>query len=65
MNFIFNIFSEIQLKEVDDFMQEEPLFRGLAHLPEVTFIDCVADDGYVMGLREKILAGRWVCNGTS
>lgn len=56
MNFIFNIFSEIQLKEVDDFMQEEPLFRGLAHLPEVTFIDCVADDGYVMGLREKILA---------
>lgn len=55
VNFVFNIFDEIQLKEVDDFMQNELLFDGLVHLPEVTFIDCVADDGYVMSLRDKIL----------
>ena len=55
VNFVFNIFDEIQLKEVMDFVKKDEMFRGLKHIPEVTFIDCVADDGTIYKLRNHIL----------
>ena len=54
INFIFNIFDEIQLPELQDYWAKDELFEHVDRMPEVTFIDCF-DNDYIYGLREEIL----------
>jgi uncharacterized protein len=54
INFVFNIFDEIQLLELQSFWDQDEMFEGLNHLPEVTFIDCADDDGAINDMRENI-----------
>ncbi len=55
INFIFNIFDEIQLIELQNFWQQDELFQGLSHDPEITYIDCTDDDGVVSKMRKNII----------
>jgi uncharacterized protein len=47
VNFVFNIFDEIQLEEINKFWFSDELFNGINGLPEITHIDCVEDDGSI------------------
>lgn len=55
VNIIFNIFDELQLKSINQLWREDQLFASISHLPEITFIDCVADDGYTKELYKMIV----------
>ena len=50
VHFAFNIFSERQLIEISNFWNNDPIFSGLENLPEITFIDCVEDNGSIRDL---------------
>jgi uncharacterized protein len=54
IRFVFNIFDEFQLEEINDFWFTDELFLGTPHLPEITHIDCVEDDGAIRRLANKI-----------
>lgn len=54
INIIFNLFNETQLIELDEFWNSNPLFNGLKHEPEITFIDCFDDDGEIKKLAQEI-----------
>lgn len=54
IHFIFNIFSEYQLLEINEYCQNNDLFKDMETQPEITFIDCENDDGYVYSISEKI-----------
>lgn len=54
IHFIFNIFSEYQLLELDEYWNNDELFKGMKTQPETSFIDCENDDGYVSNLAKKI-----------
>jgi uncharacterized protein len=54
INFIFNIFDEVQLEEINNFWFTDELFFDAVHLPEITYIDCVEDDGAIRELANKI-----------
>lgn len=56
VHFIFNIFDDIQLFEIQKFWEEDDLFKGNEFLPEITYIDCYGDDGTIALLQEKILS---------
>lgn len=55
INFIFNLFSEFQLKELQKYWETDELFKGVIRTPEITYIDCFEDDGYVKSLSEEII----------
>lgn len=55
INFIFNLFSEFQLIEIQEHWETDELFKGVQRKPEITYIDCFDDDGYVKSLSEDIL----------
>lgn len=50
VHFVFNVFDERQLFEVQEFCREHEIFSGIKDIPEVTFIDCVDDDGEISKL---------------
>ena len=53
INFVFNIFDERQLFAIRDLWNNDEMFEGLENLPEITFIDCVEDDGEVQKLYDS------------
>lgn len=55
LNFVFNIFSEAQLFTIRNFWNTEEMFSGIKNNPEITFIDCLQDDGTVQQLGEQII----------
>jgi uncharacterized protein len=54
VHFVFNIFDEKQLFELQDFWSNHEIFKTIKILPEITFIDCVDDDGMINEMGEKI-----------
>lgn len=55
IHFVFNIFSAYQLFELDEYLNSCGLFNGMEDTnPEVTFIDCNDDDGYVANIGERV-----------
>ncbi len=54
VHFIFNLFDESQLIELQSFWSEHEIFSEVMDLPEVTFIDCVDDNGKVKNLSYEI-----------
>jgi len=56
VNFVFNIFDEIQLEEVNNFWFTDELFQNAINLPEITCIDCIEDDGTIRKLANKVLS---------
>ena len=57
VNFVFNLFAERQLFELQEFWEQDPLFHNVNNLPEITFIDCVDDDGTIKDMRNDVSAG--------
>lgn len=55
INFVFNLFDEIQLIELNKYWETDELFKGLKGKPEITFIDCADDDGHIKKLRENVI----------
>lgn len=55
INFVFNIFDEVQLIELQNFWEQDEMFKGLNNLPEITFIDCADDDGTISAMRKNII----------
>jgi uncharacterized protein len=55
INFIFNIFDEIQLKKIQNFWDMDEIFQGIEYLPEVSFIDMDDKDGYMKELYHQIM----------
>jgi len=56
INFVFNIFDEVQLEEIQHFWENDEMFKGLTRLPEITFIDCIDDDGVVRQLGDRVIS---------
>lgn len=56
VHFIFNIFDDAQLFEIQKFWEEDDMFKGNEFLPEITYIDCYGDDGTIALLQEKIIS---------
>lgn len=54
IHFIFNIFSEYQLLELDEYWNTNELFEDMNTQPEISFIDCENDDGFVSDIGKKI-----------
>ena len=54
VHFVFNLFDEKQLFELQDFWNNHEIFKTIKELPEITFIDCVDDDGMINEMGEKI-----------
>lgn len=55
VHFIFNIFADVQLMELQEFFDCDELFDGVINIPEVSYIDCYDDDGEIKKIRDSVL----------
>ena len=55
VHFIFNIFSDLQLIDIQELWEKDELFEGFQLLPEISFIDVSDDDGYVRMLAKEVI----------
>lgn len=53
VRFIFNLFTNKQLFDIDNLLKTDSLFSCLTHPPEISGIDCTDDDGTVSEMQKE------------